>query len=602
MLNSLINSARNSTKSIQQYNSQPSSREINMSNLCPDALAAWGVQHPADLNYRVELARRISLTFDDSDQIIILDDVAIVLPESERTSFHGIRGYDRSLLPALWLSTGFRYGGRIIVYSPPNSVELESFLKLKQLIQERLERSIQIKIFYEDSNHQLLELIDIFEKNSKQYMKICETFAQRSSNDFYPEYYIDILKQHIDKITEGVHRSFVFPYEMTEFHQQELQSYGDRLKLPDIPTNDKAKHNFFLRSQAFTALPKLLAASPDGTIIGHYQQYIKTLEYLDPIHTENRAGNIEVFARTIIEAIDQLYHKYNLSAFVKLDASGAAGWSCMVPSEHSIIYDCEEEQEKRINYLREYMEDKIVGEQLPRLAVIEEFIEPQKRSGDIYADYTVCGFVLDGKLFPTSINLCGTENGCYVEQWTSYASTDLNDSPIYWQRMFQTYSLMVAVEASEFGYKNGIYAGDLFVTKNGRHKQRDWNIRRGGRSSPESLIIFGMPNYETKITLSMTNFELNGKMNNIELFYLYTKICQRLTNDYGMYIISSGLGYCCKDNKENDYLKFNILIHPKWLVNTDSNGQKQQSPRSEHRNKVMEIIREITSQILQNKN
>ncbi|CAF4759174.1 unnamed protein product [Rotaria sp. Silwood1] len=161
---------------------------------------------------------------------------------------------------------------------------------------------------------------------------------------------------------------------------------------------------------------------------------------------------------------------------------------------------------------------------------------------------------------------------------------------------------MVAVEASEFGYKNGIYAGDLFVTKNGRHKQRDWNIRRGGRSSPESLIIFGIPNYETKITLSMTDFGLNGKMNNIELFHLYTKVCQRLTQDYGMYIFSSGLGYCCKDNKEDDYLKFNILIHSKWLVNIDSNGQKQQLPRSEHRNKVMEIIREITSQILQNKN
>jgi len=161
---------------------------------------------------------------------------------------------------------------------------------------------------------------------------------------------------------------------------------------------------------------------------------------------------------------------------------------------------------------------------------------------------------------------------------------------------------MVSFEASEFGYKNGIYAGDLFVTKDGRHKQRDWNIRRGGRSSPESLVIFGMPNYETKVTLSMVDFELNKKMNNIELFHLYTKICLRLSNDYGMYIFSSGLGYCCKDDEENDYLKFNILIHPKWLVNIDSHGQKQKLPRSEHRTKVIEIIREITTKVLQNKN
>ncbi|CAF4094867.1 unnamed protein product [Adineta steineri] len=602
MSNSVSDIIRDCVLNSQQHGNQPTSREINIPGLCPDALAAWGVEHPADLSYRVELARRIASTFDDSDQIIILDDVALVVPESERSVFLGMRGCDRSLLPALWLSTGFRCGGRVIVYSPPNPVELTNYLILKKNIEERLQRLIQIQILYEDCNGQLLELLNIFETNLIKYTEICESFAQRSSKDFYPEYHVQILKRHIDKILEGVNRSFVFPYEMTEFHQEQLQCYSDRLKWPNIPSNDKAKHNFFLRSQAFTALPKLLAASPDGTIINNYQQYIETLEHFDSIHTENTLSNIQVFAEAVIQAIDQLYHKYNVSAFVKLDASGAAGWSCMSPNEHAIVYNCEEIQEKRINYLREYIENKVVGERLPTLAVIEEFIEPQKRSGDIDADYTVCGFVLDGKLFPTSINLCGTENGCYIEQWTSYSPTDLNDSPIYWQRMFQTYSLMVAFEASEFGYRNGIYAGDLFVTKDGRHKQRDWNIRRGGRSSPESLVIFGMPNYETKVTISMSDFELNGKMNNIELFRLYTQICQYLSNNYGMYIFSTGLGYCCKDDDENDFLKFNILIHPKWLVNIDKNGQKQKLPRSEHRNKVTEIIRETTAKILNNQN
>jgi hypothetical protein len=294
MSNPLTDLIRNCTSNLQQNGSQPSSREINLPGLCPDALAAWGVEHPADLSYRVELAHRIASTFDDSDQIIILDDVALVVPGSERVAFVGMRGCDRSLLPALWLSTGFRCGGRIIVYSPPNSVELANYLKLKTNIEERLQRSIQIQILYEDSNGQLLELLSLFEKNSEKYTEICETFAQRSPDDFYPEYHVRMLKRHIDKVLEGVNRSFVFPYEMTEFHQQELQSYSDRLKLPDIPTNDKAKHNFFLRSQAFTALPKLLAASPDGTIIDHYQQYINTLEHLDPVHTENTLQNIQV--------------------------------------------------------------------------------------------------------------------------------------------------------------------------------------------------------------------------------------------------------------------------------------------------------------------
>jgi hypothetical protein len=295
MPNSLINTIRNCISNLQQqHNSQPSSREISLPGLCPDALAAWGVEHPADLSYRVELARRIASAFDDSDQIILLDDVALVVPESERAVFLGIRGCDRSLLPALWLSTGFRCGGKIIVYSPPNPVELEDYLKLKKLIEERLQRSIQIQILYEDLNGQLLELINIFQNDSNKYTEICETFAQRSPNHFDSQYHIQTLKKHIDKIVKGVNRSFVFPYEMTELHQQELQAYSDRIKLPDMPTNDKAKHNFFLRSQAFTALPKLLAASPDGTIIDHYQKYIETIEHLDPVHTENTSQNVEV--------------------------------------------------------------------------------------------------------------------------------------------------------------------------------------------------------------------------------------------------------------------------------------------------------------------
>ncbi|CAF1201052.1 unnamed protein product [Adineta ricciae] len=601
MPNSLLDIIKSCSSNSQQAGSQPTSREINIPGLCSEALAAWGVEHPADLSYRVELARRIALAFDDSDQIIILDDVALVVPESERAVFLGMRGCDRSLLPALWLSTGFRRGGRLIVYSPPNSVELANYFALKKNIEGRLQRSIQIQIFYEDSGGQLFELLSIFETNPSKYTEICERFAQRSPADFHPEYHIRMFKRHIDEILGDASRSFLFPYEMTEFHQQELQPYSDRLKLPDLPTNDKAKHNFFLRSQAFTALPKLLAVSPDGTIIDNYQQYIETLEHLDPIHTENTPQNIQVFSQAVIRAIDQLNDKYSISAFVKLDASGAAGWSCMSPSEHALIYNCGEDETKRTDYLREYIENRVLGERLPVLAVIEEFIEPQKRSGDIDADYTVCGFVLGGKLFPTSINLCGTENGCYIEQWTSCSPADLSDSSIYWQRMFQTYSTMVAFEASEFGYTNGIYAGDLFVTKDGRHKQRDWNIRRGGRSSPESLVIFGIPNYETKVTLSMFDFGLNGKLNNTELFHLYTDICQYLSNTYGIYIFSSGLGYCSKDDQENDYLKFNILIHPKLLTHIDQNGQKQKLPRSEHRNKVTEMIRDATTHILKKK-
>ena len=293
MSDSLINTVRGCASKLQRNTRKPSV-EINLEELYPDALAAWGVENPSDLEYRVELSRRMALAFDDSDQIILLDDIALVKPESQRAILLGLRGYERSLLPSLWLSTGFRCGGKIIIYSPPIPVEMSNYLKLKKIMEEWLSRSIPIQILYEDENGQLLELIQIFENNTKQYTEICETFAQRSPDGFQLDSHIRIFKKHIEKILEGVNRSFVFPYEMTEVHRQEFQSYSDRLKFPDVPDNDKAKHNFFLRSQAFTALPKLVAAAPDGTLIRNYEQYNKVLEHIDPVHTENKSENIQV--------------------------------------------------------------------------------------------------------------------------------------------------------------------------------------------------------------------------------------------------------------------------------------------------------------------
>ena len=309
MSDSLFNTIRDCVSKLQR-NTRQSSVEIDLEELYPDALTAWGVENPSDLEYRVELSRRMALAFDDSDQIILLDDVALVVPESQRVMLLGLRCFDRSLLSALWLSTGFRCGGKIIVYSPPNAVEMSNYLKLKKLMEERLQRSIQIQILYEDENGQLLELIQIFQNNPKQYTEICETFAQRSPDDFHSDFHVQALKRHMDKILEGVSRSFVFPYEMTEFHRQEFQSYSDRLKFPDEPDNDKAKHNFFLRSQAFTALPKLVAAAPDGTVISNYEQYNKAIEHLDPIHTENTSQNIRVNSNHRAKEIEAIFFSY----------------------------------------------------------------------------------------------------------------------------------------------------------------------------------------------------------------------------------------------------------------------------------------------------
>ncbi|CAF4919429.1 unnamed protein product, partial [Rotaria socialis] len=59
------------------------------------------------------------------------------------------QGCDRSLLPALWLATGFEQGVTIVTYAPANPIELREFLKIKQNFEQRLDRPIPMRIIYQ---------------------------------------------------------------------------------------------------------------------------------------------------------------------------------------------------------------------------------------------------------------------------------------------------------------------------------------------------------------------------------------------------------------------------------------------------------------------
>ena len=62
-----------------------------------------------------------------------------------------------------------------------------------------------------------------------------------------------------------------------------------------------------------------------------------------------------------------------------------------------------------------YINENVIDEKLPSMAIVEEFVKPQRRQGDVDADYAIAGFVLNGKFFPTSANLLGTDHGRYIE-------------------------------------------------------------------------------------------------------------------------------------------------------------------------------------------
>jgi hypothetical protein len=50
-----------------------------------------------------------------------------------------IQDCDRSLLPTLWLCIGFEYGETILVYAPPNPIEIREFISIRKKIEEKLQ-------------------------------------------------------------------------------------------------------------------------------------------------------------------------------------------------------------------------------------------------------------------------------------------------------------------------------------------------------------------------------------------------------------------------------------------------------------------------------
>jgi hypothetical protein len=330
----------------------------------------------------------------------------------------------------------------------------------------------------------------------------------------------------------------------------------------------------------------------DGTVLDSCEMYEKTISSLSSTETENTPINIERFARSIVTTVDRLHSEYGLCAFVKLDAAGAGGWSCMSPEQHSTLYNYDRSQTERIAYVIDYITTNVIDQHLPTHAVVEEFIDAELRPGHIPADYTVCGLLLNGKFFPTSISLCGTDNsGQYIEQWTASHAEFLDDNDNDWQSMFETYADMSQYESNIFNYSNGIYAGDLFISKlDGKHKQRDWNIRRGGRSTPETLTMINEydVNYECKVILNIDSFQLTSK----QVFLVYTRVCDELSNGpYKMYPFSTSYMYFGRSDNTNNVLKFNFVLNSRLLVDKHQNLL----PKCQHRDKVYEIVNDVAN-------
>ena len=140
-----------------------------------------------------------------------------------------------------------------MVYALPNQIELREYLKVKKNFEERLNRSIPLRIIYQGQ-----DVLHIYEHDPDEYTRLSKE-CYFSLMPFTNHFHIHELKRYLNIITRNGTRSLVFPFETMKVHKCEFEMYP-YLVLPDMPNMDKAKHNFFLRKHGFNDLPHLLVS------------------------------------------------------------------------------------------------------------------------------------------------------------------------------------------------------------------------------------------------------------------------------------------------------------------------------------------------------
>jgi hypothetical protein len=256
-----------------------------------------------------------------------------------------------------------------------------------------------------------MDIMKLFVENEPEYTAVCERFAQRPSSQLIPSFrfYLDLIKRHFDTLTRDSQRTFVYPYQMLKEYKEELKPYTNKLTLPDIPSDDKADHHFLLQSHNFPDLLVTLAVASDGTVIDNYATYLTASQ------TERRKTtpeNVRIFAQGIVRAVERFENDFHLNTFAKYDSSGCGGGTNMSPDSYAPLYDRTKSESERVDYLAKHINDGWKEALLPPFGVIEEMEEAEKWPG-VPADYGVCGFALNGKFYPTSVNVERTTHGRY---------------------------------------------------------------------------------------------------------------------------------------------------------------------------------------------
>jgi hypothetical protein len=196
---------------------------------------------------------------------------------------------------------------------------------------------------------------------------------------------------------------------MLKEYKEALKMHSDKLILPDIPSDDKADHHFLLQSKNFPDLLVTLGVASDGTVIDNYDAYLTASK---TERCKKTPENVQKFAQGIVRAVERVENDFHLKTFAKYDSAGCGGGTNMSPDSYALLYDRTKTESERVDYLAKHINDGWKEALLPPFGVIEEMEEAEKWPG-VPADYGVCGFALNGKFYPTSINVERTTHGRY---------------------------------------------------------------------------------------------------------------------------------------------------------------------------------------------
>ena len=539
-------------------------KPTNLEALDPKSLAEVGLESPADLDYRIAVVERLSKQ-STCPRLVLFDDVAYAVPEAQRPRLKGLPGYERALLPGLLLAAGFEQTA-VLVAAPPNPVEREIVLDLKRRLEEKLGRKVNFQIIFDWQG----QLVDLSQINEEQYYNLCQQYAQGLDNPeelqkYNEDYHLNVIQRYRKFFGGDDEKTLVVPFQTTPTHYEILSPLINegRMSLPSIPQMDKVLNNFRLKEASLEeVIPEIIAVSPSGQLFTTLDELVENFSKETFEATEE---NITKWATGIITALKFLKEK-GKKGYIKLDSNGVSGLGNLPPSRFPDIYDFSKTEKERLSALIEII--KGYGfENLPRLSAVEELVDPEIQEG-VKKDITVGGMMINGQFFPMSIFPFGVDKGDeYVCGWMSADSSKIGIDSALQKRLFEAFSKMGQVLA-QYGYTDGVLAGDVMVGKDGKIYIHDYNFRRGGRSYLEALIAL-MP--EVGLFEAQISFELPFATNNSTRFGLYTQIAESLYEKYGIIPFSTSFGYFGghHDDQKPDFLKFKLAVPIGLLANLE---------------------------------